>query len=107
MAIRGRWVMDAHVKNAIFTAHTTMKVRLIIPFALVTLSFGAFAQAAPPKQEDEPVKKNKTETKFTEVVTTDSLPAAELVKRAAKWIKDESANFRKTGGGTNGSKAEC
>jgi hypothetical protein len=61
---------------------------------------------SPAKTEEEPAKK-KNETKYTEVVSTDSLPSAELLKRAVNWIKAEGNKFSKTGGNTTGSKAEC
>ncbi|MBS1652086.1 MAG: DUF4468 domain-containing protein [Bacteroidetes bacterium] len=54
--------------------------------------------------QDNSIKK---ETKFTEVITTDSLPAAELLKRAISWVKIEAPNYKKTNGVTTGSKAEC
>jgi hypothetical protein len=65
-----------------------------------------FGQGAPAKPEEEPAKK-KNETKYTEVVATDSLPSSELMKRAVNWIKADDYTFKKTGGNTTGSKAEC
>jgi hypothetical protein len=59
----------------------------------------------PKKEEDEFAVKNN-ETKYTEVVATDSLPASELLKRAVNWIKVENRQYKKTGGVTTGSKAE-
>src|ERR1051325_5267288 len=60
----------------------------------------------PAAQEDEFAKK-KVETKLTEVIPTDSLPASELVKRAVAWMKAESDKYKKTGETTTGSKVEC
>ncbi len=56
--------------------------------------------------EDDAPKLHK-ETKVTEVVPTDSLPGAELHKRAVNWVKLESARYGKTNGIATGSKAEC
>lgn len=44
---------------------------------------------------------------MSEVITTDSLPSSALMKRAVGWIKAESDRYRKTGGTTTGTKAEC
>ncbi len=49
----------------------------------------------------------KAETKYTEVIKTDSLPASELLKRAVGWIKQDNAKYKKTGGTTTSNKAEC
>ncbi len=58
-------------------------------------------------QEDEDAPKKKVETKMTEVVVTDSLPASELLTRAIAWVKEENVKFQKKGGTSSGSKAEC
>lgn len=65
-------------------------------------------------QEKEPAKKHKDEfakkkpeTKLSEVITTDSLPASELVKRGVNWIKVESNKYKKSSGTTAGTKVEC
>jgi hypothetical protein len=87
--------------------------RLLIPaFALFltgTLSAQEPAKQeqteAGAKQEDEFTRKGP-ETKITEVVTTDSLPASELLKRAVNFIKVEHQHYKKSGGSTSGSKAE-
>ena len=75
---------------------------LIICF-LVGLNFSGFSQEKP--AEDAPKMKN--ETKISEVVPTDSLPASELLQRAVNWVKVESNRYGKTSGVTTGSKAEC
>jgi len=79
-------------------------------FFVSTLSFAQTPETAKPaepgKVEDEFAKK-KVETKLTEVIPTDSLPASELVKRAVAWIKVESPKYKKSGGTTTGSKVEC
>src|ERR1043166_6167793 len=64
------------------------------------------AQNAENKQSDEFAKK-KQETRLTEVVSTDSTGASELVNRAAVWIKNEHLKYKKTEGGSSGSTAEC
>ncbi len=51
--------------------------------------------------------KKKVETKFTEVIVTDSLPSSELLNRAIAWVKEENAKYVKKGGSSSGSKAEC
>ncbi len=66
----------------------------------------AYGQTTTAQPEDEFAKK-KTETKITEVVTTDSLPGSELVRRAANWFKVESKKYIKTSGASGASKAEC
>jgi hypothetical protein len=55
---------------------------------------------------DMPKLKKKEETKLTEVITTDSVPANELLKRAVNFVKVESTKYSKTNGVTTGSKAE-
>lgn len=67
---------------------------------------GQTAGATAPKQEDEFARK-KPETKMSEVITTDSLPASALMARAVAWIKADSDKYRKTSGTTTGNKAEC
>lgn len=64
------------------------------------------ATADPAKQEDEFAKK-KAETKLTEVITTDSMPAGDLSKRAVAWMKVETDKYRKTNATTSGNKIEC
>jgi hypothetical protein len=61
---------------------------------------------APKKEEDEFAKK-VVETKLTEVITTDSVPASELLKRAVAWVKVESLKYKKSSGTTTSSKVEC
>jgi hypothetical protein len=51
--------------------------------------------------------KAKKETKYTEVVATDSVRATELLKRAVNWVKDDAPKYDKTNGVTTSSKAEC
>ncbi|MDP3555780.1 MAG: DUF4468 domain-containing protein, partial [Bacteroidota bacterium] len=70
---------------------------------LVLFSVTSLAQNV--TEDDAPKKKN--ETKISEVVNTDSLPASELLKRAVNWVKLESSRYGKTSGITTGSKAEC
>jgi hypothetical protein len=49
----------------------------------------------------------KDEKKFQEVVITDSVAAANLMKRAVNWVKEPSKRFTKTNGVATGTKAEC
>ena len=81
-------------------------------FLLVFVSSFSFAQTAPDKpvepakQQDEFAKK-KVETKFVEVVPTDSLDANELTKRAVAWTKVVSDKYIKTEITNSGGKIEC
>lgn len=68
--------------------------------------YGAAQTGAAPKEEEEFAAK-KSETKLTEIVSTDSLPASELLKRAVNWIKKENPDYKKSSGATTSSKAEC
>lgn len=79
------------------------KLSLFILF--LNLTSGSFAQNADAAATDG--KKSKKETKFTEVVNTDSLPASELLARAVNWVKLENNRYEKTNGVTTASKAEC
>lgn len=54
--------------------------------------------------QDVPKKEGK---KIQEVVTTDSLPADELLKRAVNWIKLESPKYTKAVGVNSGTKTQC
>ena len=84
----------------------------IVIFLLVFVSGFSIAQtttdkpAEPAKQEDEFAKK-KVETKFSEVVPTDSLGVGDLMKRAMAWTKAESDKYIKTGITNSGTKVEC
>ena len=79
---------------------------LFLALLLSSVSYYGQDKAGEKKEEDEFAKK-KPETKLTEVITTDSLPASELVKRGINWIKVESNLYKKTTGTTNGNKVEC
>lgn len=78
-------------------------LQALLLFSLLTIGFKGVSQNKP--EDDAPKKKN--ETKITEIVNTDSLPASELLQRAVNWIKIESNSYGKTSGVTTGSKAEC
>jgi hypothetical protein len=67
----------------------------------------AVSYAQTEKAADDEFAQKKTETKLTEVVVTDSLPASELLKRAVNWIKMENPKYKKTSGTTTAAKAEC
>jgi hypothetical protein len=71
------------------------KSLFIIPF--LSLSFFISAQE----------EKSELDKQFQEVVSTDSVPAANLAKRAVNWVKVESPRFKKSMGVSTGSKAEC
>jgi hypothetical protein len=71
------------------------KSLFIIPFLACSL----FAIA----QEE----KSELDKQFSEVIITDSVPVANLAKRAVNWVKAESPRFKKSMGVSTGSKAEC
>lgn len=81
----------------------------IFKFALLVflLAFGTpcFSQTKETTTDDQ--KKLVKETKYTEVINTDSLPASELLKRAVNWVKLETIKYEKTNGVTTATKAEC
>jgi hypothetical protein len=91
-----------------------------LKFALLSLFFilasnSTFAQnTAEPakttenaKKEEDEFAKKKVETKLTEVIPTDSVAAAVLLKRAVAWIKVETPKYIKSSGTTTSNKAEC
>ena len=68
-----------------------------IYFTLLLFAFSGIMCAQeknPPKKEEDEFAQKKTETKLTEVITTDSLPSSELLKRAVNWIKVESIKYK-------------
>ena len=71
------------------------KSLFIIPFLACSLFVTA--------QEE----KSELDKQFSEIVPTDSVAAANLVKRAVNWVKAESPRFKKSMGVSTGSKAEC
>jgi hypothetical protein len=77
--------------------------KIIYFLILVLLSYFTFSQTA--IEADAP--KKHEETKITEVVQTDSLPAGELANRAVNWVKVESVKYGKTSGVVAGTKTEC
>jgi|SRR5690606_29972494 len=81
--------------------HITRSVFLF--FALLTSSL-LFSQSN--AAEDE-FSKKKPETKFVEVVSTDSLGAGDLLKRANHWMSVRSDRYLKTGSSVTGTKTEC
>ena len=87
----------------IFLAPMTTHLKLVIlSFFMLVSTSSVLAQA-----DDPDAPKKKIETKLTEVVTTDSLPASELMKRAVNWVKAESKTYVKSKGATTDNKAEC
>lgn len=81
---------------------------IVVTLLFSFLSISVFAQDKKPaeKEVDEFANK-KHETKLTEIITTDSIPSSELLKRAVAWIKVESLKYKKSSGTTTGGKAEC
>ena len=77
---------------------------LFVFFAFCNLSVAQTAGQQPQEEEDAP--KKKPETKLSEVIMTDSLPDGELMKRAVKFVKDESSYYVKLGGTSSSNKAE-
>ena len=71
--------------------------RIFLAFAL------CFCSAFVHSQENEAGE----ETKFQEVIATDSVSAADLMKRAVNWVKTDSKRFVKANGVATGNKAEC
>src|SRR5947207_2619841 len=86
-------------------------VRNCCTLVIMLVLAGGFcpAQTEKPKADakDQEFTKKKTETKLSEVISTDSTGASDLVKRAVNWIKVESLKYKKTEGSSSGSKAEC
>ncbi|MCW3078483.1 MAG: hypothetical protein JWO32_3092 [Bacteroidetes bacterium] len=80
------------------------KIKIVIMVVVVLATNGIKAQAIP--AGDDMPKAHK-ETKLTEIIPTDSVSSAELLKRAVNWVKIESAKYGKTNGISSGSKAEC
>lgn len=84
---------------------------VLFSMAFVMLSAMAVAQDKDANKKDgkegDEFAPKKPETKLTEVVSTDSLPPGELLKRAVTWIKLESNKYKKSSGTTAGGKAEC
>lgn len=78
-------------------------IKIFIFLNFLIFNNDTFAQET--TEDDSP--KLKKETKISEVIQTDSLPASELLKRAVNWVKLESARYGKTNGISSGSKAEC
>lgn len=77
----------------------------IVLMCVIVLAGNLLKAQAIPASDDMPKAHN--ETKLTEIITTDSVSAAELLKRAVNWIKIESSKYGKTNGISAGSKAEC
>lgn len=80
-------------------------------FKIGTLTFLLFAASALKSQgkanTSAAADKGKPETKFTEVITTDSLPSSEILARAVNWVKLETPKYEKSNGVTTAGKAEC
>src|SRR5436305_589702 len=95
--------MTKNIKTAIFS----------IFFIFISTIFLAQTPGETPKtgeaakKEEDEFAKKKVETKLSEVIPTDSISAAELLKRAVSWIKVESEKYKKSSGTTTANKAEC
>jgi hypothetical protein len=81
-----------------------LSVIILLLFLVSGVSFAQTTTATP--QVDEFAKK-KQETKFIEVIQTDSLGESDLMKRAIEWTKVEYNKYKITGASTAGSKVEC
>ncbi len=79
--------------------------KVFFVFLLATMFLPVFSQEKEAQAADD--KKAKKETKISEVVYTDSVPASELLKRAVNWVKTETPKYEKTNGVTASGKAEC
>lgn len=84
----------------------TKTIFFMLLFFTAVSSYSQGAPAGGGKEEDEFAKK-KAETKLTEVIPTDSAGPGELVKRAENWIKEDAQKYKKSGGTSTSSKAEC
>lgn len=90
-----------------------MAYKLKLAFLTLFVSFmtgSVWSQnsSEPPKQaEEDEFAKKKVETKLTEVIPTDSVPASELVLRAMNWFKLETDKYKKSNSTNTSSKAEC
>lgn len=82
-----------------------MIIRFTFSILLASLFNLGFAQEDNDKLVD--AKKPKKETKFTDVVNFDSIPASELIKRGVKWVKKENPKFDKLNGVNTSKKVEC
>ncbi|MDI1356092.1 MAG: hypothetical protein PSX36_14330 [bacterium] len=87
------------------------KLKITLIFFCLAAMQSLVAQSAssakePAKEEDEFAKK-KIETKLMEVIPTDSVGPADLLKRASKWMKAEAPLYKISGVGTSASNAEC
>lgn len=92
-----------------------IKITILLGFILVCMPAAMWSQATPEapattgatKPEEDEFAKKKPETKITEVIPTDSVPASELLKRATNWMKAEKDKYKISNAATSGSKAEC
>lgn len=81
---------------------------MTIGLKLTIFSLLTFAITPPAfSQESEDASPQKEETKFQEVITTDSLPPGELLKRATNWAKEKSKVYVKSAAANSGNKVEC
>jgi len=86
--------------------HTKMSIfKFVLVVFCLTFSTQSFSQTKEPAVSES--KKPLKETKYTEVVNTDSMPASELLKRAVNWVKLENDKYEKDNGVTTATKAEC
>jgi hypothetical protein len=84
--------------------------KFLIAAALISSAQMAVAQtntATPEAKEVDEFAKKKAETKLTEVIPTDSVPASELLMRATAWAKLEALSYKKTNATSSDSKVEC
>lgn len=82
-------------------------VKLLLAFALIVICPELFFAQETAGEKAEGVELKMENKKFQEVVLLDSMPSAEILKRAVNFIKIESKRFVKTKGVTTANKAEC
>ena len=79
--------------------------KALIVSSLFMVSVPAFSQDE--ADAKDPGTAKMQDKKFQEVITLDSVPAADILKRAVNFIKLESPRFVKAKGVTTAKKAEC
>ncbi len=92
-----------------------IKITILLGFMFMVMPSAMMSQTSPEapkttgasKPEEDEFAKKKPETKLTEVIPTDSIPASDLMKRATNWMKKESDKYKISSAATTGTKAEC
>jgi len=81
-------------------------LKIFVLVGSLTCSHFAFCQDAP-KDVTEEKEPKKAEFKISEVITLDSVPSSEFLKRAVNWVQTDNPRYVKTSGVTTGNKVEC